>query len=132
MNIAPLFEVNTALAVHLVTVVIALSASLYIFAAAKGTRSHKFAGRIAASALVVTALASFGINSFNSPFFGLSPIHIFSAAVLIFVPYALYQIRRGNVNAHKKAMTGVSVGGLGIAGAFTLLPGRMMAEVFFG
>jgi uncharacterized membrane protein len=132
MNIAPFFEINTALAIHLVTVVIAFSASVYIFIAAKGTRAHKFAGRIAASALVVTALATFGINSFNSPFFGLSPIHIFSAVVLFFVPYALWQIRRGNVEAHRQAMTGVSIGGFGVAGALTFLPGRMMAEVFFG
>ena len=132
MNIEPFFEINTALAVHLATVVISLTASIYIFAAAKGTRSHKFAGRIAAAALVITAISTFGVNSLSSPYFGMSPIHIFSAVVLFFVPYAIWQVRRGNVDAHRKAMTGVSIGGLGVAGAFTLLPGRMMAEVFFG
>lgn len=132
MNFAPFFEMNTALTVHLVTVVIALVASLYIFAAAKGTRRHRFAGRIAAAALMITALSTFGMNSMNSPYFGMSPIHIFSTVVIIFVPYAIWQVRRGNVEAHRQAMMGVSIGGLGVAGALTLLPGRMMAEVFFG
>ena len=132
MNFAPFLEINTATAIHLITVVIALISSIYIFVAAKGTRNHKIAGRIAATALVITALASFGINSMNSPFYGLSPIHIFSIVVLISVPYAIWQARRGNIIAHRSAMTGVSVGGFGIAGALTLLPGRMMSEVFFG
>lgn len=132
MNFQPFYEVNTPLAIHLMTVVIAVVASAYVFFAAKGTHRHKIAGRVAAAALLMTAVSTFGINSMASPYFGMSPIHIFSAIVLIFVPYAIWQIRKGNVEAHRQAMTGVAFSGLGIAGALTFLPGRMMAEVFFG
>ena len=132
MNFAPFLEISPAIAIHLITVLIALVASIYIFAATKGTRNHRIAGRVAAAALVITSLSTFAINSMNSPFFGFSPIHIFSIVVLFSVPYAILQARRGNITAHRSAMTGVAVGGLGIAGALTLLPGRMMSEVFFG
>jgi uncharacterized membrane protein len=41
-------------------------------------------------------------------------------------------IRRGDVRQHGKSMRGVYVGGLLIAGLFTLAPGRILYRVLFG
>ena len=132
MNLAPLADVNMPLAIHLVTVVIAILSSLLILIRPKGTLAHKVTGRVGAMALMITAIASFGINSMDSPHFGLSPIHVFSVTVLVSVPYAIIQVRRGNIRAHRLAMTSVAVSGLGIAGALTFLPGRLMHTIFIG
>lgn len=45
---------------------------------------------------------------------------------------AIYAVRRGKVQAHRRAMTGMFVGGLLVAGALTFLPGRLMWAIFFG
>ena len=45
---------------------------------------------------------------------------------------AVYAARRHRVAAHRRAMTGMFVGGLIVAGAFTFLPGRLMWAIFFG
>ncbi|MGB0853573.1 MAG: DUF2306 domain-containing protein [Pikeienuella sp.] len=132
MNFTPILTANAAVQLHIAAVLIAIAAALFIFATGKGSYTHKIVGRIGALALVIAALSSFGINSLSDPYFGLSVIHLFSCMVLVFIPYGVIQIRKGNISAHRKAMSGVAIGGLGIAGAFTLLPGRMMAEVIFG
>ncbi len=40
--------------------------------------------------------------------------------------------RRGNIRRHGSAMASLFVGALVVAGAFTLLPGRIMHRVVFG
>lgn len=130
MNFALIMAAPLAVQVHLVTVFVAVLMTAVIVPTKKGTKVHKLAGRLWAVSMLITAVVSFGINSFNSPI-GLSPIHLFSVVVLISVPYAIYSVRNGNIAAHKKAMTGVLVGGLGVAGGFTLMPGRLMWEFLF-
>ena len=44
---------------------------------------------------------------------------------------AVYAIKRRKVAMHRRAMTGLFVGGLLIAGAFAFLPGRLLWNVFF-
>jgi uncharacterized membrane protein len=45
---------------------------------------------------------------------------------------AIFAIRNRKVDAHRRAMTGMFVGGLLVAGALTFLPGRFMFEFFLG
>ncbi|MGB0505551.1 MAG: DUF2306 domain-containing protein [Pikeienuella sp.] len=130
MNLAPIFSASGAVQIHLATVFIALFLTFIILPMKKGTKLHKFLGRIWVICMLTTAIVTFAINSFDSPI-GLSPIHLFSILVLFSVPFSIYSIRKGRVSAHKKAMMGVIIGGLGIAGAFTLSPGRLLWEVLF-
>jgi uncharacterized membrane protein len=71
----------------------------------------------------------FPIDGRNGPF---SPIHLLSIFVLIMLPRAVWAAHSHKVPAHKKGMTGIFVGGLVIAGAFTFVPGRIMHAVVFG
>lgn len=130
MNLTPILTASTAIQLHIATIITALIATAFILTMRKGTRIHRYFGWIWATSMMVTSVITFWIDSFDM-FYGFSPIHIFSLVVLFNVPYAIISIRRGNVEAHKRAMLGVTVGALGVAGLFTFMPGRIMWEVFF-
>ena len=51
---------------------------------------------------------------------------------LVSLPYALWSLYRGRARAHGRTMFALFFGALVIAGAFTLLPGRIMNQVVFG
>ncbi len=130
MNLTPILTASPAIQLHIITVIVALITTALILPMRKGTRLHRLVGRVWAATMILTAITTFWINSFDFAW-GFSPIHIFSLVVLINVPYAIISIRRGDVEAHKRAMIGTVVGALGIAGLFTFTPGRIMWEVFF-
>lgn len=96
----------------------------------KGTGMHKTLGWAWVIAMAITAVSSLFITGINGGFY--SWIHILSGWTLIALPMGIFAIRRRNVSGHKRAMTGIFVGGLLVAGAFTFLPGRLMWRVFFG
>lgn len=77
-----------------------------------------------------TAVSSLFIREINHGAF--SFIHLLSGWTIIGLPGAVYAIKRGKVSAHRKAMTGMFVGGLLVAGVFTFLPGRLLWTVFLG
>ena len=60
------------------------------------------------------------------------PTHLLSVFTLIMLPLGLLRARRHEVEKHRWTMTGLFAGALVIAGAFTLLPGRIMHDVVFG
>ena len=62
----------------------------------------------------------------------LSWIHLFVLLTLWGVWPALTAIRQGNIAAHKRAMLGVYIGGIIVAGSLTFYPGRLMYRIFFG
>ncbi len=130
MNFAPILTAEPAIQLHIITVIKALITNALILTLRKGTRIHRRVGWVWAVTMILTSITTFWINSFDFAW-GISPIHIFSLVVLFNVPYAIISIRKGNVEAHRRAMIGTVVGSLGIAGLFTFTPGRIMWEVFF-
>ncbi len=61
-----------------------------------------------------------------------SPIHLLAIYTLAMLPLGLYFARGHNVKGHQRTMLGLFLGALVIAGAFTLVPGRIMHKVMFG
>jgi uncharacterized membrane protein len=80
--------------------------------------------------MATTAVSSLFITGLNGSFY--SFIHLLSGWTMIGLPMAIFAIRNRKVDAHRRAMTGMFVGGLLIAGALTFLPGRFMFEFVFG
>lgn len=117
-----------ALAIHLLTVIPAVPLGIYLFLMPKGTAKHKRAGRVWAVLMLITAIDSFWIRSSNG---GVGPIHIFSCITLISLARALIAIRRGDILAHERAMTGCFIG-LIVAGLFSFMPGRILGSLVFG
>jgi uncharacterized membrane protein len=60
------------------------------------------------------------------------PIHLLSIFTLITLPLAVWAAHRHRVAEHRRAMISLFLGALVIAGAFTLVPGRIMHQVVFG
>jgi uncharacterized membrane protein len=130
MNLAPLLDAPLAIQIHVAAVVPAALLGPYMFWARKGTPLHRLLGRVWLGLMVVAALSSFFIQTINL-FLGFSPIHILSAYVLFGSWSAIRAARAGRIRKHRLNVIGLYVGGILVAGGFTLLPGRVMHEVFF-
>ncbi len=113
--------------VHLFAALCALVLGTAQLARVKGTPSHKAAGWIWVALMLTVAITSLWIPSFLH----FSWIHIFTAVTLISLPIAIFAIRRGNVRRHAGTMKGLYIGGLVIAGMFTLVPGRLLGNLIW-
>jgi len=108
-----------------------------IFVRTKGTKLHRFMGRLYVVLMVITAVSAFFVRSVDpgetySLLTNFSFIHLLIPLTLHSLYMAIRAIRNGDVEAHKKNMIYAYIGGIVIAGAFTFLPGRHMHSVFFG
>lgn len=131
MKLKLLSEAPLAVQVHLATVLPAFAIGTWqIFFSRKGSSPHRALGLAYLSLMTATAITTFFIRSIGAG--SLSPIHLFIPLTLYGVFGALWNIRRGNIRGHRNAMLGLYWGGLIIAGALTLLPGRLLHRVFFG
>ncbi len=118
-----------AVAAHLGSVMLALPLGISQLVLPKGTLRHRTVGYIWLALMTFTALVSFAIHTINPG--GLSWIHLFSVLTLVFVPIIAIQARRGEVAKHRRAVLGVIIGGLAIAGLFTFLPQRALGVLVF-
>jgi uncharacterized membrane protein len=130
MTIEPLLQAPAAIKIHLATVLPAFAIGTWqIFFSAKGSPLHRGFGFVYLSLMTVTAIAAFFIRSVAHG--QLSLIHLFIPLTLFGVASALWAAHRGNIAGHRNAMLGLYIGGLLLAGAFALMPGRMMHQMLF-
>ncbi len=119
---------------HLATVVpAALIGTLLIFMR-KGTPLHKSLGRVYLCLMGITAAISLTMPARVGPqFLGhFGFIHLLSLLVLYTVIQGYLAAKRGDIRTHRRSMTGMYIGGIVLAGLFTLMPGRMLHQVLFG
>jgi uncharacterized membrane protein len=95
----------------------------------KGARFHRVAGWTWAMLMAGAAASSFAIPTLAPGAW--SYIHISSGWVLVGLPIGLVAARRHKVVAHRRSMLWLYWGFLIGAAAFTLVPGRLMWELFF-
>jgi uncharacterized membrane protein len=131
MTLAPLLTAPAVIQWHAFAALGAFALGAVQLAAPKGTIPHRLFGWIWALLMLTVVVSSFFIHTIRlwGPF---SPIHLLSIFTLIMLPLAVLRARRHQVDRHRRAMTGLFVGALVIAGVFTLLPGRIMHAVLFG
>ena len=131
MSLAPLFAAPPAVIWHAAAALAAFAVGIVQIVGAKGTTAHRLLGWTWVLAMVCAAGSSFFINEMRwvGPF---GPIHLLSVLTLVNLPIAVRAARRGQVAAHAKAMRTLFLFALLLAGAFTLMPGRLMGEVVFG
>lgn len=115
---------------HILAALTALAIGTAILLQRKGSNLHKTLGWGWVFAMGTTAVSSLFITGLNGNYWSI--IHLLSGWTIIALPMAIFAIRNRNVAAHKRAMTGMFVGGLLLAGALTFIPGRFMFELFFG
>ncbi len=92
---------------------------------------HRLAGMIWIVLMLVVATSAWFIHGWQliGPF---SPIHLFSLLTYYSIFQALRHVRAGRYRQHGAALRGLYLQALGLAGLFTLLPGRMMHQLIFG
>jgi uncharacterized membrane protein len=122
-----------AIQIHVAAALTALAIGIVLLIGVKGNRLHRTLGWTWVWAMATTAVSSFFIHRLNpgGPG-GFSLIHLLSGWTVIALPMAVHAARRHRIADHRRAMTGMFVGGLIVAGAFTFLPGRLMWAIFFG
>jgi uncharacterized membrane protein len=119
--------ISLPLIIHLGTVLPALPLGAYVLIRHKGSWLHRLLGRIWAGLMTTTAVSAFWLQDTG----GLSFIHLFSAATLISIPLAIFWIRRGDVERHRRVMTNIYIG-LVVAGLFAFAPGRLLGVWLLG
>lgn len=118
---------------HLATVLPSFVIGTYMMVSRKGSPTHRLLGKIYMALMMTTAVIALFITAEVGPqLFGhFGFIHLFSVLVLFAVPKAYFAAKRHDRRAHAISMINVYVGGLLIAGAFTLMPGRLMHTWLF-
>ena len=131
MTLAPLFAAPAVIQVHAFAAMGAFGVGVVQLAAPKGTIPHRIVGWTWVALMLTIVVTSFFIHTIRmwGPF---SPIHLLSLFTLAVLPVAVLRAHRHDVRGHRRAMTGLFVGALVIAGLFTLWPGRIMSAVVFG
>lgn len=130
MTLEPLLNATPAVQFHVLTVVPAALIGGAMLLANKGTYIHRMGGRVWIALMMLTALSTFFIHEINM-FHGFSPIHLLSLVVLVASVGVIRSARQRNFAKHKRIVKMLYFGGIGIAGLFTLLPGRIMHDVVF-
>lgn len=128
MTLAPLLAAPAVVQFHVLTATAALFTGAAVLFMRKGTARHRLIGQLAAACMAITAITSYWIHPRAG---GYSWIHILSVVMLVSLTIAIVARRRGDLQSHKYWMLG-ALGGLTVAGLFTLMPGRLIHAVVFG
>jgi uncharacterized membrane protein len=131
MDLAPLTNATVAIQLHAYAALGAFALGIVQLAAPKGTIPHRTLGYLWVALMLAVAVSAFWIHEIRlwGPW---SPIHLLAIFTLVMLPFAIYAARTHNVRRHQRTMQGIFFGALIIAGAFTLVPGRIMHKVLFG
>jgi uncharacterized membrane protein len=131
VTLAPLLSASPAIQLHAVAAMAAFGLGLVQLAAPKGTLPHRTIGWIWVTLMVGVSVSAFFIHQIKlwAPW---SPIHLLAIFTLTALPIAVWRAHSHAVAKHRNAMVAIFIGALVVAGAFTLLPGRIMHEVALG
>lgn len=115
---------------HLLTVAPVLALTPFMLGRPKGDRRHRILGYVWLGLMAATALVSFAVRLSHPGH--LSWIHILSAWVLIQCGLIVQAARAHRIARHRARVRGLVIGGLLIAGFFTLPFGRLLGQWLMG
>lgn len=98
-----------------------------VFFRRKGTHAHRHLGRLWAGLMLVVIGSSFFIRTDDE----FSWLHLLSVGSLGALLLGIHWARRRQPQAHRSTMLGLYLGGLVIAGFFTLMPSRLLGGLFW-
>lgn len=118
---------------HFVTIFPAFMLGTLLLFKQKGTIAHRVVGYVYVALVSISCMVSLLMPASVGPsvaeHFGF--LHLLSVWVLFAFFQAIRSVKQGDISSHASWMKGVYVGGLIVAGAFTLLPGRMLHHWVF-
>lgn len=96
-------------------------------------RLHRAFGYAWVTLMVMAAVSSLFIRDFSLPnLAGYTPIHLLIPVTLGSLTVAFVALARGQIAVHRRTMQSLYIGACLVAGAFTLLPGRLMGRLVWG
>jgi len=129
---ALLLERHPLIFAHLMLALAALALGAFMLWGRKGSTTHRWTGWTWVLLMGGVALTSAFIRDYNLPnVAGITPIHALTLFVLWQLPRGVWHARQGRVEAHRKTMRGLYLGGCVVAGVFTLLPGRFLGTMLW-
>ncbi|MCC5999371.1 MAG: DUF2306 domain-containing protein [Pararhodobacter sp.] len=130
MTVDPILASGPVILIHTVAAVVAFVVGPFSILRRRRDALHRAAGYTWVVAMVIAAVSALGI--FELRLIGpLSPIHALPFLVGFMLWRAIRAIRAGNLIEHGRMMTQLYIWSMGVAGLFTLLPGRRMNAVLF-
>lgn len=130
-------DMSPVIAVHLTTILGAVATGpVALWARKTGAhrpRLHRAAGYAWVTLMLVAATSAIFIRDYRLPnIAGYTPIHILIPVVYGMLFLAFWFLAKGSIEGHRKTMQRLYIGACGVAGAFTLLPGRYLGNLVFG
>ncbi len=130
MTLDPILGGGALITIHTFAALLAFAAGPVVILRSRRDALHRAAGWLWVAAMVVTAITALGI--FQLRLIGpLSPIHALPFLVAFMLWRAVRAIRAGDRVTHGRTMAQMYIWSMGVAGLFTLLPGRRMNAVLF-
>ena len=129
MNIDAFLCAPLHIQIHALAAIGALGLGVVQFSAPKGTINHRTLGYIWVGLMVLVAVTAYFIRTTTG---GFSLLHLLIPVTLIGVVWLSVLARKGHVKRHRSAALVLMITALGIPGAATLIPGRLMHAVIFG
>ncbi len=130
-------QLTPVIAIHLTTALGALALGPVALWARKGRtqhpRLHRAMGYAWVTLMLMTAVSAIFIRDVSLPnIAGYTPIHLLVPVVFVGLFGAFWYLAKGNIAGHRKTMQRLYFGACVVAGAFTLLPGRLLGKLVLG
>ncbi|MDL2352960.1 MAG: hypothetical protein QFC78_08945 [Pseudomonadota bacterium] len=123
-------EVPGVVWAHLATIITALALTPVMLLRPRGDRMHRMLGWVWAAAMFLTAFDSLFVRVIHPGKF--SVIHLLSLWTMLQVPLIVLRARQHDWQRHRRAVRGMVIGALLIAGFFTFPFGRMLGQWLLG
>lgn len=130
-------EFTPVIAIHMTAALLATVTGPVALWARRGSsqrpRLHRAFGYAWVTLMLIAAASAFYIRGGDLPNIGgFSPIHLFVPLVLFGLFGAFWFLAKGNIRAHRRTMLGLYLGACLGAGAFALLPSRLLGQFLLG
>ena len=130
-------QLTPLIAVHMTAALTAIAIGPIALWARKGAtqrpKLHRAFGYAWVTMMLVASVSAIFIRDYRLPnIAGYTPIHLLIPVTLHSLFYSFKSLAQGNIAGHRKAMQSLYISACVVAGAFTLLPGRYLGDLFFG
>ena len=130
-------EPSPVIAIHLAAALGAFAIGPVALWARLGVRQrprlHRSFGTTWVTLMLVTAVSALFIRDRQLPnIAGFTPFHLLVPVTIASLALAFRHLARGNIAAHAKTMRSLYIGACVLAGAFTLLPQRLLGRHLWG
>lgn len=115
---------------HLATILVTTALTPVMLLRVRGDSRHRLIGKVWIAAMLATAISSLFIHVSGPGRFSI--IHVLSFWVLVQVPLIWWTARRHNPARHRRAVHGMVIGALLVAGFFTFPFHRLLGTWLFG